>query len=122
MTAPEKRASDLEVLVPVGWDVDTSPDVVRRYEEAPDLPGPIQAQGKDGMMLSAVCPQCQKTIEQMDQDSILAMNPEAFFPGHRPSLFGDCRTVAHLLTLGDCGHAFRILPGQTTAVVREPAA
>ncbi|QFG13223.1 hypothetical protein SEA_GILGAMESH_31 [Streptomyces phage Gilgamesh] len=122
MTAPGRRASDLEVLVPLGWDVDASPDIVRRYEEAPDLPGPIQGQSKDGMVLSAECPQCQKTIAQMDQDSILASDPDAWFAGNLPAPFGDCRTVAHLITLGDCGHAFRILPGQTIAVMREQAA
>ncbi|MFJ4084906.1 hypothetical protein ACIP2Z_38935 [Streptomyces iakyrus] len=123
MTVPV-RASDLEHLVPYGWDLETDPDIISRYENAPDLPGPIQAVASDsGKAPTAMCPQCDKAVEKVDQDGILAVDPNVFFTGrHVRTLWGDQRTVASLLSLTGCGHTFRVLPGQTIAEVREQSA
>ncbi|MFB7576365.1 hypothetical protein [Streptomyces sp. NPDC056165] len=120
MTAPV-RASDLEVLVPSGWHLETDPDVVRRYEDAPDLPGPIQAVGPmDGPVTTAWYPRCSATVPTIEQDFLLATDRYAILNGQ--VTVDAHRRVASLISLGGCGHAFRVLPGQTIAEVREPVA
>lgn len=117
----ERRESDLAPRLWPGAELETDSDVVERYEEAPDLPGPIQAVGPaDGPVAKAWCPQCQEVITEMSQDNIIAVSPitvpapRIMWPGHRH--------IASLITLSPCGHAFRAVDGQVIAEVREPAA
>ncbi|SEE84942.1 hypothetical protein SAMN05216483_6780 [Streptomyces sp. 2131.1] len=121
MKLRKRRASDLGPRLWPGAEIETDPDVVERYEEAPDLPGPIQAVGPaGGPVAEAWCPQCQEAINEMFQDNIIAVSPitvetpRIMWPGHQ--------TIASLITLTPCGHAFRAVDGQTIAEVREPAA
>ncbi|MEV8344576.1 hypothetical protein [Streptomyces niveus] len=121
MEAQKRRASDLWPRLWPGAELETDPDIVERYEEAPDLPGPIQAVGLAGRPVAeAWCPQCQEAITEMSQDNIIAVSPitvaapRIMWPGHR--------SIAGLITVQPCGHAFRVVDGQTIAEVREPAA
>lgn len=115
MTTPSVRPSDLAVLVPPGWVLDDDPALIRRYGEAPDLPGPAQGVGPMGGPISMVwCPQCQAEVDCWSVDTFLA-HPLNVAVSPR-------KDVASLLSLSPCGHAFRVLAGQTLLVVREPAA
>lgn len=117
----ERRESDLGPKLWPGAELEADPAVVSRYEEAPDLPGPIQAVGAaGGAVTEAWCPQCQEAITGADRDDIVAVSPitvtapRVMWPGHR--------TIGVLITVKPCGHAFRVTDGQTIAEVREPAA
>lgn len=117
----ERRASDLGPMLWPGAELAADPDVVSRYEKAPDLPGPIQAVGTAGEpVLEAWCPQCHDTIGKTVMDYITAVSPITVpaptiaWPGHK--------TLATLITLQPCGHTFRAMDGQTIAEVREPTA
>lgn len=121
MKSYERRASDLGPRLWPGAELEASAGVVSRYEEAPDLPGPIQAVGTAaGQMTEAWCPHCHEPITEMRTDNITAVSPvtvetpRIMWPGHR--------RVAALITVGPCGHAFRVVDGQTVAEVREPVA
>lgn len=121
MEAQQRRASDLWPMLWPGAELEAGPGVVSRYEEAPDLPAPIQAVGPaDGPVTTAWCPQCQETITEASRDAIAAVSPitvqapRIMWPGYR--------TIAALITVKPCGHAFRVTDGQTIAEVREPAA
>lgn len=116
-----RRESDLGPMLWPGAELEADPVVVSRYEEAPDLPGPIQAVGPvGGPVTEAWCPQCQEAIAETCLDNIIAASPitvpapATMWPGHQ--------TIATLITLEPCGHAFRVVRGQTIAEVREPAA
>jgi hypothetical protein len=117
----ERRESDLGPKLWPRAELETDPAVVERYEEAPDLPGPIQAAGTaDGPATKAWCPQCQEVITEACLDNIIAASPiEVLAP---PTMWPGHRTIAMLITLTPCGHAFRVVHGQTIAEVREPAA
>ncbi|RZU28276.1 hypothetical protein EV284_6442 [Streptomyces sp. BK022] len=111
----ERRASDLPMVLP-GLELSADEDLVFRYEQAPDLPGPVKAVGiKDGPVTEAWCPQCQETTTAMAQDNIVAYapildGPRSLWPGHQ--------IAGRLLTLTPCGHAFRVMEGQSILQVQ----
>jgi hypothetical protein len=118
----ERRASDLGPKLWPGAELDADPAVVSRYEEAPDLPGPIRAIGTaGGPVTEAWCPQCQEAITGVSRDDIVAVSPITTAPAPR-IMWPEHRAIAVLITVTPCGHSFRVTDGQTIAEVREPAA
>jgi hypothetical protein len=122
MDAQQRRASELWPRLWPGAEIEAGPGVVSRYEEAPDLPGPVQAVGPaEGPVTTAWCPQCQEVITGASRDDIAAYSP---ITAQAPTanLWPGYKTVAALITVKPCGHAFRVTDGQTILEVREPAA
>lgn len=106
-----ENSSALEALVPDGWELDTEPHLVQRFEDATDLTGPLQAIGTPD---TARCPRCQGRIEKSELDTFFARPTGGVYP------FGAAqKCVATLLYLIPCGHGFRIREGQTLLEVRE---
>lgn len=117
----ERRASDLRLMLWPGAELEADPGVVERYDEAPDLAGPIQGIGpEDGPVRTMWCPQCQEEITGSDLDVIAAYSPITV---QAPSIaWPGYKRLAGLVTVKPCGHAFRVMNGQTVAEIREPTA
>ncbi|MFF4902242.1 hypothetical protein [Streptomyces sp. NPDC001068] len=117
----ERRASDLTPMLWPGAEIEAAPGVVERYDEAPDLAEPIRGIGpEDGPVRTMWCPQCQEEITGSDLDVIAACSPITV---QAPSIaWPGYRRLAGLVTVKPCGHAFRVVDGQTLVEIRESAA
>ncbi|MFI5990254.1 hypothetical protein ACIBAC_00170 [Streptomyces sp. NPDC051362] len=120
----ERRASDLSGKLWPGAELEAPPGVIDRYEEAPDLPHPIQVGSPLGAGVApperpTLCPQCKEHITGMDQSNIAAVSP---IGGHAPMIaWPDYKEIAGLISVTPCGHAFRVSPDQTILVLQGPA-
>ncbi|MFF7977039.1 hypothetical protein [Streptomyces sp. NPDC007905] len=103
------RVGSLGELLPLGWELSTGPDVVQRWDDALDLPGPIQGVAPpDGPITVAWCPHCLEPVDGWEYAGLFARRQQPRTELH----------VAALLTLPACGHAFRIMRGQTIFDIR----
>jgi len=120
----ERRATDLSVLAPHGWNEDPAHD--EAYAAAPDLPHPLEVwhvrvpggvskeypsyRSEPYIKRETRCPECGSGSRGYGLHRVYPREE----PGGAPRRRGP---VAELITLDTCRHAFRHVPGTRVTVL-----